>query len=284
MDGSVRLKLCWLLFVLWLLLGWVKLLLPSFAFLAPVAGVALVSLILIHGSLSYGWKGIGTYFLIGGAVGLCVEAGSVAFGFPFGFYQHHAPGLRLLNVPVVTIFTYAMLGAPAWSLARLIARADPARPLSADLWTTPIVAAFIMTGFDLAFDPIGHSVQHAWTFRHPGGQFGVPLSNFLGWLFTGWVIFQLFALTEHRFPFTRAVASRGYWLLPCLIWLGLGAQFAQMFLQAPAGLSAVGERVFVTADIYEAGLIMAIMMMGFAVLLGLIGLKKVNWTDRPTRQ
>lgn len=268
-EGRIRLKMCWLVVGAWLALGWIGTVLPVLAAAGALAGLFLVLFILIHGSMSYGWKGIGAYFLIGSVVGLGVEASSIATGFPFGSYVHHAPGLRVLGAPLVTIFGYAILGAPAWSLARLIVRADPTHPRGAELWTTPIIAAFILTGFDLAFDPIGHTVQHAWTFAHPGGQFGVPLSNFLGWLFTGWLIFQLFAAIERRFIATRAVRDRGYWLLPCLVWLGMAAQFAMMFAQAPAGRSFVGDRVFVTADVYEAGLITATMTMVFAALLGL---------------
>lgn len=281
MDGRLRLKLCWLLVSAWLALGLAKVLFPALAPVAGSAGVLLLPFLLIHGSLSYGWKGIGAFFLIGSTAGLVLEASSIAFGFPFGFYQHHAPGPRMLEVPIVTIFAYAMLGMPAWAIARLIVRADPRQSQGADLWTTPIVAAFIMTGFDLAFDPIGHTVQHSWTFRYPGGLFGVPLSNFLGWMFTGWAIFQAFALIERRFAATRAIDSRGYWLLPCLLWLGMAAQFAEMFWQAPEGLSTAGQRTFVTADIYETGLILAMMTMGFAALLGVFRLVGIPFSSAP---
>ncbi len=275
MAGGLRLKLCWVMAALWLVLTlWTAAAGPqtSAASVAVLPSLLFMGLILIHGSLSYGWKGIGLYFAIGVLAGFVLEASSIATGFPFGLYKHNVPGPRLLDVPIPTILAYAVLGAPSWMLARLIVRRDPSRSQGSDIWTTPIIGAFIMTGMDFAFDPIGHTVRHQWTFAHPSGQFGVPLSNFLGWLLIGWIIFQLFALVERRFTATAAVRNGGYWLLPCILWLGSAIQFPFLFAQAPAGITRVGDRAFVIADVYEAGLIAAIMTVIFTGLLGLMRL------------
>lgn len=273
--GGLRFNLCWLLVALWLALTvWTSAAgsQQTGASVAALPGMIFMVFILVHGSLSYGWKGIGLYFLIGIIAGFVLEASSIATGFPFGFYKHHVPGVRLLDVPIPTILAYAVLGAPAWTLARLIVRNNPTLSRGSDIWTTPLIGAFIMTGVDYAYDAIGHTVLHQWTFRYPSGQFGVPLTNFLGWLLTGWIIFQLFALFERRFTASDAARSDGYWLQACIIWLGGTIQYPFLFARAPAGLSRVGDRTFVTADVYEAGLIAAIMTILFAGLLGLVRL------------
>lgn len=270
-GGALRLKVCWAIAIAWFVLTMATVTWPSIAAATPgvpLPGVLLLIFVLVYGSLAYGWKGIGLYFVIGVIVGLVFEATSIAAGFPFGYYVHNVPGPRLLEVPIPTIFAYAVLGVPAWSLARLIVRADPNIASGADRWTTPIIAAFIMTGVDLAFDPIGATVLGQWTYRHPSGQFGVPLSNFLGWVLTGWVIFQVFALVEHRFTGMRVVKERSYWWLICLVWLGHAAQYPVLFLHAPPGTAAVGARTFVIADVFEAALIVSLFAIVFSALLG----------------
>src|SRR5260370_36463560 len=38
-------------------------------------------------------------------------------------------------------------------------------------------------------------MHHRWIWEQGGGYFGVPLTNYLGWFFTVYVFFQLFALS-----------------------------------------------------------------------------------------
>ncbi len=42
-------------------------------------------------------------------------------------------------------------------------------------FTTPLVASFILTGYDYAFDPIVTTVLGRASYRSPSGYFGVPL-------------------------------------------------------------------------------------------------------------
>ncbi|MCZ8516874.1 carotenoid biosynthesis protein [Paenibacillus filicis] len=46
----------------------------------------------------------------------------------------------------------------------------------------------------MCFDPKASTINHIWIWEQGGGYFGVPLTNFLGWFFTVYVFFQLFAL------------------------------------------------------------------------------------------
>ena len=39
------------------------------------------------------------------------------------------------------------------------------------------------------------TIRHLWIWEQGGGYFGVPLTNYLGWFFTVYVFFQLFALS-----------------------------------------------------------------------------------------
>jgi putative membrane protein len=49
-----------------------------------------------------------------------------------------------------------------------------------------------MTTWDLSLDPTWSTVLHAWIWVDGGAFFGVPLTNFLGWLLTTYLIYQPF--------------------------------------------------------------------------------------------
>lgn len=270
-SGLLRLRVCWVLFVVFLALSigataWPKSALPS------LAALPLPFILVIHGSLLYGWRGIGLYFAIGLPVGFAFEASSIANGFPFGHFVHNVDIYKPAGVSPLALISYAFLGWIAWTLAKVIALDRPDRNQPLSRITVPLVAAFILPGIDVPMDPIGATVDRNWTYTYPSGLFGVPLTNFLGWLLTGWVLFQLFALIERRFTATAASRTRAYWLLPCLMWFSMTIQLPFNWIRAAAGTASVGGRAFVIADIYEAAVITALFTMVPVVLFALVRL------------
>jgi uncharacterized membrane protein len=269
-PAVVRLILCWIFAALWLLsvpgsvvpAGW-----GSGGIASGLQALSIVLFVVTHASLSNGWRGFGLFFAIAVVVAFLLEASSIATGFPFGFYVHNVAGPKPLGVPPHVPISYAILGWLAWTLARLIVRQHPCDAGGLNRFTTPVVASFILTAYDYAYDPIGSTVLGMWSYHRPSGYFGVPLSNFLGWMFTGWVFFQLFALVESRFPPNRAaVTQTSYWLLPCLIWAASAVQYPIRMAYAPAGSVTVAGRTFVTADVYEAAVVAALLTMVFSAV------------------
>jgi uncharacterized membrane protein len=154
----------------------------------------LMAFIVMHATASDGWRDFFVYFALAAGVSFRLEATSIAYGFPFGFYTHNAAGPKPLGVPLHVPLGYAFLGWLAWSLARVIVRSGPNDGGDAHRFTTPIIAALVLMGYDFAYDSIGSTARGMWTYRDHSGYFGVPLSNFLGWLLTGWLFFQAYAL------------------------------------------------------------------------------------------
>jgi putative membrane protein len=260
------LKASWILWALWLI-AFAAAQLGAGPAAAGIQPLLLIAFVATHASLGYGWRGFAAFFAIALPVAFALEASSIHTGFPFGFYEHgDSFGPKLLGVPAPVALGYVFLGYLAWSVARVLVRAAPERIGRAELWTTPLAGTFILAGYDLAYDPIGSTVLGLWTYRFPSGYFGVPLTNFLGWLLTGWVILQLFALIERRFPARPATASKGYWLQPCLIWTITALQYPVMFARAAEGTVTRGGRTFVIADVYEASVIVALLTMVFVAL------------------
>jgi putative membrane protein len=235
--------------------------------------LALIAFVVVHASLSNGWKGFCVYFVVSLGIGFAFEASSIATGFPFGFYVHNtAPGPRLLDVPLSVALGYVILGWFGWTLGCLIARRHPSDAGGVNSFVTPVVASFVLAGYDLAYDPIGSTVLDQYTYRYPSGLSGVPLKNFLGWLLTGWTFFQLFALVEKRFSPSPAARRLDFWLLPCLIWFAFALQYPVMYATAPQGSVTRGARTFIIADIYEAAVAVALFTMCFAALIAIVRL------------
>lgn len=236
------------------------------------AGIQFLSLFLflfVHGSIALGWRGTIAFLLVLALVSFLFEALSVATGFPFGFFEHHAPGPRPLNIPIAVPIGYAVYGWLAWAQTRaMLGGLVAQRQLF--VIATPIIGTFLLAGYDYPWDAIGASVLKTHSYRYPSGLFGVPLRNFFGWLLTGWVAFQLFALIERRFPAKPVAATRGYLLIAPLIWCSFGLSYILRFWTAPSGTVSVGGRSLVIADVYEASAAIALPAMVLPAILTII--------------
>lgn len=269
-----RTTIAWTLFALWACACLVAAVLtdsPAGSAAAAVQVLLLMGLVPVHGSAMIGWGGIGKFVGIVALVTFALEACSIETGFPFGFYVHHMPGPSLLGVPAMVVIAYVLLSWFAWNLACVLI-GDDGRLGSERHLTTPIIAAFILAGYDFVVDPINATVLHLYSYRFPDGTFGVPLTNFLGWLFTGWVAFQLFALVEPRRT-SPTLHGKSLVLLPCLVWLVLAAQYPLLLAHAPDGVSVVGDRRFITADIYMFAVsasLFAMIMPAMAAIVRLV--------------
>ncbi|MGP7795544.1 carotenoid biosynthesis protein [Sphingomonas sp. CLY1604] len=271
-SASRRLAVIWSLALVWLVaLGW-SCLSPTSHVGVAAAGLQFLLLLVIlfaHGSIAVGWRGAVVFFSMLCGVSFVFEATSIATGIPFGFFEHHSPGPRLLGVPLVVLVGYAVYGWFAWALTMTILK-----PLDGDFrvarWAGPIVAAFILVGYDYPWDAIGATVMHTHSYRHPSGLFGVPLSNFIGWLVTGWAAFQLVALILDRIRPAPLETSWRWHLLAPVIWAGLGLSYVLRWWVAPVGTVMKGGRTFVIADIFEASAAIALPAMVLPALLAVV--------------
>ncbi len=125
-------------------------------------------------------------FVVVSLLALSSELLGTVTGFPFGGYSYTPMlGYRILGhvpFPIPISWTYILY----CSLA-MCGRLLPARD---DLWTRvrwSAVGALILTAWDVAMDPAMVKTFH-WTWHTPGSFYGMPYTNWLGWLGTGFVL------------------------------------------------------------------------------------------------
>ncbi len=188
----------------------VALSLPSYValvrWLGPLRGIALLLLLSI--------------------LPLAVEAYAVATGIPYGGFVYSADlGYRVFGlVPWTVAFAYLSM------LLGAVALAGAAVGTS---WTRLVpVGVLVLLLVDLVIDP---AVVHAglWVWPAGGAYYGVPVSNFAGWILTGAVYIALFRLVAGARPIPGTVAAS--LLLILAFWTGY---LARNGLAVPALLGA----------------------------------------------
>lgn len=155
----------------------------------------------VHGAHIYRVRGVIVFSTVCLASGAFFESLSLRTGFPFGHYRFtDLMGPKLFDLPVLLVLAYLGMGYLSWVVA-LVMLDSHEGPLSGKkIILLPLLASFAMTAWDLSMDPIWADVDGAWVWRDGGVYFGVPISNFLGWLLTAYVFYQLFALYLSKKP------------------------------------------------------------------------------------
>lgn len=130
------------------------------------------------------------FFVWGWGVAFAAEYASTRVGVPFGMYHYteltRGAELYLSNVPFFDSLSFPFLAYAAFCLAR--------RTLGASHGLGVVgLAGVLMMLLDVVIDPLavrGDQWVLGRVFYYPAGgvYFGVPLSNFGGWLLVGWAI------------------------------------------------------------------------------------------------
>jgi len=240
---------------------------------------------LIHGGSRYGWKTIAVFIVVTAIVSNILENSSILTGFPFGHYYYtDSLGPKIALVPFFISLSYISFGYLAWVFSTLlVSEVRKGSSLFISV-AVPLVASFVMVAWDFCLDPIASTINHAWIWKDGGGYFGVPFSNYLGWSFTVYVFFQLFALYQRR----RASEDLGrglpttHYLQSIIVYFWTGFGFVLGYLLRPANTAisdAVGH-VWQTSDIYESMAVESIYTMIFVSILALVILYRDQATQR----
>lgn len=247
--------------------------------LIPILVVVPLAFALLHGAVRYRWSGILILLVLCLVVSNVLENTSILTGFPFGHYYYTSGlGPKLFLVPLLIGPAYFGTGYLAWVLATVLV--GEVRPQGSWLTTcaVPFIASFMMVAWDLGMDPTSSTIRHSWIWEQGGGYFGVPLTNYLGWFFTVYVFFQLFALSLRFRKASREgeepVFTRSYYAQAIVMYAVIGLVIVVSYVVGGPNMAitdAVGI-VWQTRSIAEAEATVTIFTMLFAAALATVKL------------
>jgi putative membrane protein len=260
--------------------------------LAQALAAIFITCALVHAAFTYGPRRALILFVACSAIAFAMENLGAATGFPFGIY-HFEVGADLPHVGLIPIIVGPLwfgAGYFSWTVASvLLDGADCHLDRPFNMIALPVVAAFVMTQWDLVMDAPNATIAKAWIWHEGGGTFGVPLSNYLGWLLTSWLIFGAFALYLRRSglrPYPRMSLK-----LPAtgiLFYVGAGLTHVVPWLLGQTG-EAVDARGYSwqVHDIREATVAILLLTMVFTALLAALHLLRQassnNWPTASNR-
>ncbi|MGO4210955.1 carotenoid biosynthesis protein [Terriglobus sp. 2YAB30_2] len=190
----------------------------------------------LHGARVYRLRGVLVFTGLSLGVGALLESVSLRTGFPFGHYRFtDLMGPKILDLPILLALAYVGMGYLSWVVSVALVGGEN-RPLSGGriVWT-PMIASFVMTAWDLSMEAVWADVDHGWVWRDGGSYYGVPTSNFLGWLLTAYVFYQLFAFYLQN---QETLPARKSHYLPAILFYALSA-LGNLLVIAPSSLGSV---------------------------------------------
>ena len=228
---------------------------------------------LIHGAQHYRLRGILVFTAICLVIGNIVENIGVITGVPYGHYVFLSlMGPKILNVPILLGLAYIGMAYVSWTLARLILGATHPALAGSRLIGVPLLASFIMTAWDFAQDPVWSTLLHAWRWYDGGIWFGVPFTNYAGWLLTVFLIYIAFALYLRRAARDMPATSSPHWRSAVLLYtLCAIGNILQLLRPQPAEIIAdPSGTLWHAGTILRASALVSIFIMGSFALLAWI--------------
>jgi putative membrane protein len=216
----------------WVHLFWGTVLLRPYVFI-------FLAVYLVAGSAHMGWRRTLAYLPLGYGLAWISEVSSIHLGFPYGDY-YYIPDtvdreLWVLGVPFMDSLSYVFLSYCSYNLAIFLLSPvvfpgknafvleTRATRRSMRVW---LLGACLFVLLDVIIDPVALQgyrwfLGQIYGYRHPGIYFGVPMSNFGGWLLVGMVLvgaLQALERVEILEPRRRRALAR----LPWIALLGPG--------------------------------------------------------------
>ncbi len=223
-----------------------------------------------------GWRRTLCFTVAGYLIAFASEWLSINTGFPYGWYYYidttRYRELWIAGVPFFDSLSYVFLTYCSYATALFILS-----PLKSWRWnlvtletrrirrslSALILGAFLQTFLDIVIDPVALQgrrwfLGQIYGYRVNGIHFGVPLSNYAGWLLTSLCLVAAFQLIDAR---RLADAPRGVCNLPFRSFLGPILYLSVLFFNIAVTLW-IGERFMGLSSIliYTLPLLMTLLL------------------------
>jgi uncharacterized membrane protein len=234
-----------------------------------------------HAALTYGWRDALALLLICLITTFAMENIGVATGVPFGSY-HFEVGAALPHVGLIPIIVGPLwfgMGYFSWIVADvLLGNVDQRLKGKFNIVALPIIASFVMTQWDVVMDPAEATISKVWIWHGGGAHFGVPISNYLGWLLTSWLFFQAFAIflsRSRRTPRLRSERLRKLRFSAIGLYCGSGLTHVTPWIMGQRGeVADAANEIWRVQDLREATVVMMLFTMFFTSVLAALLLEK----------
>lgn len=164
-------------------------------------------------------------------LGFIVEVVGANYDFPFGAYAYtDALRPRLLGVPLVMGFAWMALAAQGWEVVMRLRLSPTLTVILAALWTTAV---------DLVIDPLAANQLGYWKWERAGAYYGIPASNFAGWLVTALLAFILFGSRLESNFWARTVG------FAIVLFFAFGALADSLLTAALVGFALCAVQLFI---------------------------------------
>ena len=179
--------------------GW-KLSAPSYVIFGAIA-------ILLHARQRFGRKKTLKLFAVGTSISLFFELLGTSTGIPFGDYTYSpVMGYRIADlVPFMIPLSWFYMVYASLAIVSRLFRADHSEKTKS-AWA--LMAGALMTAWDIALDPAMSRATAHWTWETDGDGFfyGMPFTNWIGWLLTGSIIARAMLYVSGTTNFDRKVS------------------------------------------------------------------------------
>lgn len=229
----------------------------------------------VAGTYIFGFNKMLVMNVISACSAFLFENMSVSFGFPFGYFNHFASGIRIGNIPLQVGLGYYFYAFSGWLFADLIIGDKNNDKLSKI--ARPLIGSFIASSMDLATDAINGLVMGSYEYPSGGGFFGSPLTNSFGWIITTFVtliIWEYFIIPKKHKKVQSEDSLVGtpsiFHLQNCIL---LGMQILAPFI----GFIIVKNKEVIDVlgnswqvhYVYESSTIVALLILVFSMILGI---------------
>jgi putative membrane protein len=170
-----------------------------------------------------GWPRTWRFWLISWAMAFLSELSSTRNGIPFGWYHYNGSTvgqeLYLANMPFMVPISYSFILYAAYCVALcfiLPIGPSPAsthpmlKSLHLDVdartsWSVILLTAFLFVFIDMVIDPLALRgdrwfLGKIYYYLDPGFHFGVPFTNYVGWVVVGLISLAIYFSLERRIP------------------------------------------------------------------------------------
>ncbi len=182
-----------------------------------------------------GWRKTLAFTIAGYLIAFASEKLSITTGFPYGWYYYiddtSHQELWVWGVPFFDSLSYVFLTYCSYTTALFIL--SPLATKGMDLitletrairhsWAALVLGAFLQTFLDIIIDPVALQgnrwfLGQIYGYYEAGLHFGVPISNYAGWLLTSFVLVAAFQRIDRR---RDEKAPRGVSAMPFRSLLG----------------------------------------------------------------